>query len=188
MWAGMSAVMMTPVVWPWLRALHRALPSGASRATIPAFSLGYGGAWLAFSGVMAAAQVALATTGARTPLSVSAPALAGLALLTAGAFQFSRLKHACLDHCRSPMGYFVSRWRSGLRGALEMGLRHGLFCLGCCWAIMALALVVGAMDLRMMGVMIAVMFLETATPVGPALSRPVGGVLVLWGASLLVFG
>ena len=186
MWAGMTAVMMGPVVWPWLRALRRSLPRGASPASVPVFAAGYAVAWLAFSAVMAAAQTGVAAAGATVPLAGSVPALAGLALVVAGGFQFSRLKHACLDHCRSPWGYFVSRWRPGLRGALGMGVQHGFFCLGCCWALMTLALFVGAMDARMMLVMTAVMVVETATPLGPALSRPLGGVLVLWGLGLLV--
>lgn len=186
MWSGMTAVMMTPVVWPWLRTLRRVLPPGAARGTVPAFAAGYGIAWLGFSAAMAALQLGLSRAGASVPLSASFPSLAGVALVTAGAFQFSRLKHACLDHCRSPMGFFLSGWRGGMVGALRMGGRHGVFCLGCCWALMALALFVGAMDWRMMAVMTAVMVAETATPMGAALSRPVGGVLVLCGLGLLL--
>lgn len=188
MWSGMTAVMMTPVVWPWLAALRRVLPAGAPRGTVPAFAVGYGAAWLSFSAVMAALQLGLASAGAQVPLSASFPSVAGAALVAAGAFQFSRLKDACLDHCRSPMGFFLSGWRGGVVGALRMGGRHGLFCLGCCWALMALALFVGAMDWRMMMVMTGVMVVETATPLGPAVSRPLGGVLVLCGLGLLFLG
>ena len=188
MWSGMTAVMMTPVVWPWMRALRRVLPATSSRATVPAFAAGYGIAWLLFSAAMAAAQVGLSKVGATVPVSLSFPSIAGAALVAAGAFQFSRLKHACLDHCRSPMGFFLSGWRGGLRGALRMGGRHGIFCLGCCWALMALALFVGAMDWRLMAIMTGVMVVETATPMGPAVSRPLGGVLVLCGLGLLLLG
>ena len=188
MWTVMTGAMMAPVVWPWLRALRRALPAGAPRATVPVFVLGYGLAWSGFSVAMASAQVVLAAAGATVPVSASVPSLVGLGLVTAGAFQFSRLKHACLDHCRSPLAYFATRWRPGLRGALRMGVHHGVFCLGCCWALMALALIVGAMDVRLMIVMTAVMILETATPMGAALSRPLGGVLVICGVVFLVLG
>lgn len=187
MWAGMTAVMMAPVVWPWLRALARFQPEGAAVGTVPAFALGYSVAWGVFSAVMAAAQHTLLGLGMAAPLRTSAPTLAGAALLVTGAFQLTRLKDACLSHCRSPFGYFAAHWRAGASGALEMGFRHGLFCLGCCWAIMALALVVGMMDPRMMALLMAVMLIETLAPHGARLSRPVGIGLVLWGAGLLLF-
>ncbi|MDZ7781150.1 MAG: DUF2182 domain-containing protein [Gemmatimonadota bacterium] len=186
MWAGMTAVMMTPVVWPWLRALSRIQPERAGVGTVPAFATGYAVAWGVFSTVMAALQQSLLDVGWAAPLRVSAPTLAGMALLAAGGFQFTRLKEACLSHCRSPFGYFAANWRPGVSGALAMGLRHGLFCLGCCWAIMALALVLGMMDLRMMALLMAVMLLETLGPWGTRLSRPLGVGLVLWGAALVL--
>ena len=188
MWSGMTAVMMTPVVWPWLKALRRVMPEGASVWTVPAFAVGYGAAWVLFSTVMAASQLVLARAGAAVPLSAAFPSVAGAGLVAAGAFQFSALKNACLDHCRSPMGFFLSRWRGGGVGALRMGGRHGIFCLGCCWALMALALFVGAMDWRLMAVMTGVMLVETATPLGVALSRPLGGFLVVCGLGLLLLG
>ncbi len=186
MWSGMTAVMMVPVVWPWLRALRRMLPVGAARGTLPLFGAGYAMAWLAFSALMAAVQLSMISVGSGMPVSASPTSLSGMALVAAGLFQFSKLKQACLDHCRSPMGFFLSGWRAGLGGALRMGVRHGMFCLGCCWALMALALFVGAMDWRLMALMTGFMVLETATPLGPAVSRPVGGVLVLSGLGLLV--
>jgi predicted metal-binding membrane protein len=117
---------------------------------------------------------------------VSAPHLAGSALMVAGVFQFTRLKDACLSHCRSPFGYFATHWRPGVVGALSMGVRHGIFCLGCCWAIMALALVVGMMDGRMMVVLMGLMLLETLGPTGARLSRPIGvGLMIVAGALFL---
>lgn len=183
MWLGMTAVMMAPVVWPWLRALSR---HGARAGAVPAFTLGYGAAWLGFSIAMTLLHILLTRVDAPPPLTASAPLLAGSALLVTGAFQFTRLKEACLSHCRSPFGYFAAHWRSGLGGALSMGLRHGIFCLGCCWAVMALALVVGMMDVRMMAALMAVMLLETSSPAGARLTRPVGAVLILWGAGLIL--
>lgn len=184
MWAGMTAVMMAPIVWPWLRALARFQPEGAGAGTVPAFALGYSVAWGVFSAVMAAVQQTLLGLGMAAPLRASAPTLAGVALLVTGAFQFTRLKDVCLSHCRSPFGYFAVHWRAGASGALGMGFRHGLFCLGCCWAIMALALVVGMMDLRMMALLMAVMLVETLGPWGTRLSRLLGVGFVLWGAAL----
>ncbi|MEX2466495.1 MAG: DUF2182 domain-containing protein [Gemmatimonadota bacterium] len=186
MWAGMTAVMMAPVVWPWLRALARSRSPGSNSLTLPAFTLGYGVAWIGFSAVMALAQLLLQGLGTPSPLISNAPALAGGALLVAGAFQFSKLKDACLSHCRSPFGYFATYWRPGVGGAFSMGARHGVFCLGCCWAIMALALAVGMLDARMMGVLMAAMVLETVGPFGRRPSRPIGVALLLWGVVLLL--
>jgi predicted metal-binding membrane protein len=187
MWSGMTAIMMTPVVWPWLRALRRlGVTPTPHPLTVPAFAVGYAVAWVAFSTGLAALQVSLAAFGRMTPLLAHEPALAGGALLFAGAYQLSRLKRACLTHCRSPFGYFASRWRPGVRGALSMGVRHGAYCLGCCGALMALTLVVGMMDVRMMGIMMAVMIVETSTRLGAAVSRPLGAGLLIWGLGLLV--
>jgi len=186
MWSAMTAVMMTPVAWPWLRALQRSGPDQAAGHTVPMFALGYSAAWAGFSAVMSGGQLLLMRSGITTPITASAPALAGAALMLAGAFQFTDLKNACLAHCRSPFGYFAAHWRPGARGAVSMGARHGIFCLGCCWAIMALALVVGMMDLRMMAVLMGVMVLETLTPSGAWLSRPIGVVLLLWGLALFL--
>lgn len=183
MWLGMTAIMMLPVVWPWLRAFSR---HGNQPAAVSVFAAGYGAAWVTFSTAMALLQIMLTRLDAPPPLTASAPTLAGSALLVTGAFQFTRLKEACLSHCRSPFGDFVAHWRSGLGGALSMGVRHGLFCLGCCWAVMALALVVGMMDVRMMAALMAVMLLETSSPVGARLTRPLGAVLILLGAGMIL--
>jgi predicted metal-binding membrane protein len=183
MWLGMTAVMMTPVVWPWLRALSK---HEGQRASVPVFAVGYGSAWVGFSTVMTLLHIMLTRLDVPPPLTATAPTLAGGALLVTGAFQFTKLKEACLSHCRSPFGYFAAHWQSGLGGALSMGLRHGIFCLGCCWAVMALALVVGMMDVRMMAALMAVMLLETSSPFGARLTRPVGAVLILWGAGLIL--
>lgn len=182
MWGGMAAVMMAPIVWPWLSALRKMAPI----AQVCAFAAGYAVAWGGFSVLMAAVQVGLASAGVGSPLATQAPVAAGGALILTGGFQFTRLKEACLAHCRSPFGYFASHWRPGVRGAVAMGAHHGLHCLGCCWALMALGLVVGMMDVRMMAVLMALMVVETSTPIGARLVRPIGAALMLAGGYLLV--
>jgi len=182
MWGGMTAVMMAPIVWPWLRALR----GMGARLPVAAFAVGYAVAWGGFSAGMAGLQVGLGSAGVGTPLLTHAPAAAGGALLLTGAFQFTRLKEACLSHCRSPFGYFASHWAPGVRGAVRMGVHHGLHCLGCCWAVMALALVVGMMDLRMMALLMGVMLVETLSPFGARMVRPIGAVMVLLGGYLLI--
>lgn len=202
MWLVMTALMMAPVILPWLRAVDRlaraAVPArtgtGADRVAPPRsapltavpFAVGYASAWAVFSVAAAGAQAGLGAMGAPGPLLETAPTLAGSALILAGGFQLTALKDACLDHCRSPHGWLLSHWRPGVRGAVAMGLRHGLFCLGCCWALMALALVVGAMSLPGMGVLMAVMLLEILAPFGRRLARVAGIALVVGGLGLLL--
>ena len=102
-------------------------------------------------------------------------------LAGAGLFQFSRLKYRCLDKCRTPLGFIAEHWRGRAprRKALRLGLDHGAFCVGCCWALMLLMFVVGTGSLGWMLVLGAVMALEKNMPWGGRLSRPLGGVLLV---------
>jgi len=106
-------------------------------------------------------------------------------LLLAGFYQFSRLKDLCLTPCRSPMMFFLARWRDGPGGALYLGLRHGMHCVGCCWALMALMLLAGAMNIGWMAALTAVMLIEKTFSAGRAIGRAVGLVLVLCGSTLV---
>lgn len=182
MWLAMTAVMMAPVVLPWLRALGRV----QGPTVLLAFVGGYAVAWTAFSVAAALTQIGLARLGAHAPLTATAPGVAGIALVLVGGFQLTALKDSCLSHCRSPFGYFASHWRPGMRGAWAMGLHHGAFCLGCCWGLMALALVVGSMNLGAMALLMALMLLETLAPFGHRLARPLGLALATWGLLLLL--
>lgn len=181
MWLVMTFVMMAPVVFPWLRAVARVADPGTP-AALP-FGLGYALAWAGFSLAAAVLQTRLV---APDPLLEGSPALAGSSLLLAGAFQFTALKDACLSHCRSPFGWLLAHWRPGPVGVFSVGLRHGLFCLGCCWALMALALVVGMMNLTAMALLMAVMVMETVAPFGRRVVRPAGAALVLAGLWVLL--
>ena len=210
MWLGMTAVMMGPVVFPWLRALHRVAggefradgsrPAGRgnreptgdrsrhsrrSAAALFPFAGGYMVAWAAFSALAAALHVTLAAMSLPVPFAMDAPALSAAALGMAGTFQLTRLKAACLSHCRSPAGFMLTRWRPGAAAAARLGLEHGLHCVGCCWALMALALVVGMIDLVWMGLLMAVMVAETTLPFGARLTRPLGVALLVLGAACL---
>ena len=106
--------------------------------------------------------------------------------LVAGIYQFAPLKRACLTHCRTPFGYFLTRWIDGPIGALRMGLQHGLFCVGCCWALMATAFAVGAMNLWWMTALGTVALLEQTTPQGELLRRALGAAFLV--AGLCQFG
>ncbi len=180
MWFGMMAAMMAPTVWPWVLAFHRFTGTSSSTklAATTRFAGGYLSAWLAYSLAAAAAQLALEQGG-----MLNQSATGAVILLTAGLYQFAALKTACLTHCRSPLSYFLTRWRSGPAGGFQMGIHHGLFCVGCCWALMATTLAVGVMDVLWMAALAAIALVEQVTPFGRAVRKPLGGALVaaaLW--------
>lgn len=181
MWCLMWVAMMAPTALPLLRTYrHMAAGSGGRipRAGFHALLAGYLVVWALFSAGAGAAQHLLAAAGAVTDTGVSAaPWLTTGLLAAAGLYQFSALKHACLSRCRSPMAFFLSSWRPGARGALAMGLRHGADCVGCCWALMALAFVGGTMNLAWMGVAMVLMIVEKL-PIGRRLTVPLGAVLI----------
>jgi predicted metal-binding membrane protein len=184
MWFGMMAAMMAPTAWPWVRAFHRfsgkeqAAEFGASAR----FASGYLLAWFAYAIAAALLQRALQTS-ALMPSSgdVVVPRAGAVIFLIAGLYQFAPLKRACLRHCRTPLGYFLTRWRNGSAGAFRMGLDHGVFCVGCCWALMATAFAVGVMNAWWMAALGAVALAEQIAPRGHALRRAVGGVFLLSG-------
>ncbi len=181
MWSLMSAAMMAPTAVPVLRAYRHIVEGSAGRiprADFFAFVAGYAAVWGLFSVLAGGAQHALASAGLVTDAGISAaPWLTAGLLALAGAYQFSGLKHACLSRCRSPMAFFLSHWREGFRGALAMGLRHGAICVGCCWALMALAFVGGSMNLAWMGGAMVLMMVEKL-PLGRRLTAPLGVVLL----------
>jgi predicted metal-binding membrane protein len=176
-WFGMMAAMMAPTACPWVRAFHRF--SGRERAAAVGdtlrFSLGYLAAWLGYSIAAAVAQTTLHTAGLMQPARDFAIAPIGAAvLLLAGLYQFAPLKRACLTHCRSPFGYFLTRWRGGPIGAVRMGLHHGLFCVACCWAVMATAFAVGVMNVWWMVVLGGLALAEQIAPWGQMPRRLIG--------------
>ena len=108
--------------------------------------------------------------------------------MAVGVFQLTPVKAACLSKCRSPMGYFLTRWHDGPMGALRMGMGHGRFCLGCCWALMVAAFVLGVMNLAWMAVLTVVMCAEKLVPAGATLGRGAGWAALMIGAWLLATG
>jgi predicted metal-binding membrane protein len=191
MWLGMSVAMMLPAATPAIRAFAglAAIRSDKERRSGPlgAFVGGYLAVWAVFGLLAASAQWLLASLAQRaTALHAggSTP-LAGVLLVVAGLYQFSALKTSCLKKCRSPLAYFLAHWRAGARGAFELGQRHGLHCLGCCWALMALMLIGGAMSLSWAALLTALLLAEKIAPAGPLIGRTVGLGLVGWGGALL---
>jgi len=192
MWLSMSVAMMLPAAAPALRA-YAGLAAGGSAGEgragpLGAFAGGYLAVWAGFSLVAMMAQWALASLAQRTPGLPGAgggPLLAGGLLVAAGLYQFSALKAQCLAKCRSPVAFFLAHWRAGVRGAIALGWRHGVHCLGCCWALMALMLIGGAMNLGWTALLTALLLAEKIAPAGPFISRIVGLGLIGWGGALL---
>jgi predicted metal-binding membrane protein len=114
--------------------------------------------------------------------------LGGSLLLAAGVFQWSPLKYACLNHCRSPMGFVMTSWREGAAGAIRMGLEHGAYCLGCCWMLMALLFVLGIMDLVWIAALAAFVLAEKVVPKAEWFSRASGLALTALGVLTILNG
>ena len=175
LWFSMMAVMMAPAVWPWIRAFHRFAAGESSLGATVQFTAGYLVAWLGYSLGAAALQAGIAgSVAARWRVALFA---------IAGFYQFAPLKRACLTHCRSPLTYFLTRWRSGRNAAMQMGLHHGLFCVGCCWALMLTMLAVGVTSLLWMAALGSGAAIEQIWRHGHRLRAPIGVALVavaLW--------
>jgi predicted metal-binding membrane protein len=189
MWTVMMAAMMLPSAVPMIlcfAALNRRRSEGARTFL---FLAAYLTVWTAFSGTAAMAQWALQSMGWLSPMIVSmSSVLSAALLLIAGVFQFSGLKRACLHACRSPLGFLMSDWREGLLGAWRMGIRHGLYCLGCCWSLMALLFVGGVMNLLWVAALAGLVAIEKLAPKGEAVARVLGGVMISMGAMRSVWG
>ena len=189
MWMLMMVVMMLPAGLPWLTgfaALARDRESGAVRGGwVALFGCGYFAVWLAFSVVGASLQIGLRSWGLLGASAALLAPLAGLVLVGTGLYQVTPAKAACLEHCRTPMSYFLSRWRNGPGGAFRMGLSHGAFCVGCCWALMLTGFALGVMNLAWMAVLTVVIAVETLAPRGERIGRLAGAALVVWGLVLL---
>jgi predicted metal-binding membrane protein len=191
MWTVMMAAMMLPSAAPMILMFANINRRRAGRAAIALpisyFVLAYLLIWTGFSLAAAAIQWGLSSAALLTAMSmelVSRPAAAGL-LVIAGVFQWTPLKHACLQHCHTPFTFLMRYWRDGRRGAFEMGLRHGLYCLACCWAVMALLFVTGVMNLVWV---LALSILVLIEKLVPRLARPAGVAMVVAGVLVLATG
>ena len=151
------------------------------------FACGYVLVWTGFGLAATALQFGLDRAGALSEtMATSSAALAGIVLIVAGAYQWTPLKQACLRHCRSPLAFLLGRWRKGAWGAVTNGMRHGLFCLGCCWMLMVLLFVGGLMNLLWIAALALLVLIEKTLPWGGRTSRARGAALVVWGAVMLV--
>jgi predicted metal-binding membrane protein len=190
MWVVMMAGMMIPSVAPMVLA-HAAISRQRKARGLPfvassLFLAGYLVAWSAFSAVAACAQWLLFRSGLLDGRTLAiGPWAGGAVLVAAGLFQLTPAKHACLSHCRVPLGYFATEWREGRWGGLVMGLRHGVSCIGCCWLLMAVLFAVGIMNILWGAVITAFVVAEKILPWRRAVVWS-GSAVCLIGAVVLV--
>ena len=188
MWSVMMAAMMLPSASPAILLYGRiAARHGSSVGPSSHFLGGYLVAWSGFSLVAAAAQLAASHAALIDPMSLRTSDTVSAALwIAAGLYQLTPLKRACLAQCRSPAAFFARHWRAGPAAALRLGLGHGLFCIGCCGALMALLFVGGAMNLGWAAALAALVAFEKITPRGDRIGRLLGVAMIGWGAFVLL--
>jgi predicted metal-binding membrane protein len=191
MWAVMMFAMMTPSAAPMVLTYSKiSRQRQAQRKPVlgtVVFFLGYALVWTTFSAAATLAQGALHAATLLSPMmETTSPVLGGIILIAAGVFQFTPLKYACLSHCRTPLGFFMAEWREGKLGALVMGVRHGIFCVGCCWLIMALLFVAGVMNLFWIAVIAAYVLVEKLLPGGHKVSWAIGTLMSGWGVWMIM--
>ena len=190
MWTVMMVAMMLPSATPMLLlyvAVVRRNDEGTAARNVYALAAGYLLVWTCFSVAAALGQRVLTGLSLVSPMmSLTSPTLGAIALLIIAAYQFTPVKRDCLDACRSPLTLITQYWQPGIRGAFRMGLRHGLFCFGCCWALMLLLFVGGIMNVWVIGGLTLFVLIEKVTPIGRAASYVGGAVLAAIGLWLLV--
>ena len=186
MWIVMMAGMMLPSAAPML-LLYAGAARGRVRGAhatfhVYAMAAGYVLVWVAFSVIATVLQRLLSSLLVLSPMmEVTSPLVSGGLLVLAGVYQLTPLKRTCLASCSSPVDFLMRRWRDGTAGAFRLGVEHGLFCVGCCWALMLLLFAGGVMNLTVIAALTAFVLIEKLTPIGP---RSVW----LTGAALIVFG
>lgn len=191
MWAVMMVGMMLPSAAPTLLLYAAVVRKSGLGVSVPqrvyAFAAGYLAIWTLFSLLATLAQRLLSEALVLSPMMVlQNRAWAGVLLVLAGVYQFTALKRACLATCRSPVGFITRHWKPGGRGAFRMGLEHGFYCLGCCWALMLLLFVGGVMNLWVIGAITLFILLEKLAPLGVQGGRLSGALLVIAGLWVLL--
>ncbi|WP_027169562.1 DUF2182 domain-containing protein [Mesorhizobium sp. WSM3224] len=191
-WTIMMIAMMFPTAAPMILTFHQVQAGkqgrGETFVSTWVFVAGYMLVWggmgvLAFAGA-AGAELLDRHVGMST---ATAARIGGALLVVAGAYQLSPLKDLCLAKCRTPIGFILTSWRDGRRGAVRMGLEHGLFCLGCCWLLFLALFPLGIMNVAAMAVVTLLIFAEKTLSSGEGIAKVSGVALLLYGAAVLVF-
>jgi predicted metal-binding membrane protein len=191
MWAVMMVGMMLPSAAPAI-LLYATVMRNSAQAEAPvaktyAFAAGYLLAWIGFSLAATLLQWGLAEAAVLSPMMVStSPSLGAVLLTLAGVYQLTPLKQACLTRCRAPAAFIAQHFRPGIAGALRLGAHHGLYCVGCCWALMLLLFAGGVMSLLWIAAITIFVLLEKLVPYGAQGGRLSGALLVLAGVGVLL--
>ena len=187
MWAVMMVAMMLPSAAPMIETYATMVRDRASApwSQVARFTAGYLIVWTLFSALATIGQVLLQRVGIVTNAMTTVPLISAGLLILAGLYQVTPLKNLCLTGCRSPVGFFMTEWRNGASGALRMGLRHGVMCLGCCWMLMLLLFVFGVMNLIWIAALSIFVLLEKLLPHGRLIARGSGVAMIAAGVKLL---
>ena len=189
MWLVMMIAMMLPSVAPMILIFARMdRQRGGTRVPGAAAILvvGYLMVWAGFSGLASIAQWQLHNAALVSSMMVSTSStLGGILLLSAGVFQFTPLKRGCLMRCRSPLSFLMSEWRDGRWGTLVMGMKHGVYCAGCCAVLMTLLFVAGVMNLLWVATIAAFILVEKVAPRGKTIGHVAGAGLIVAGIALM---
>ncbi|MCK7615726.1 DUF2182 domain-containing protein [Roseibium sediminicola] len=193
MWIIMMIGMMVPSTTGMVLAFSginkKRRDAGLPFVSTLIFVSGYLALWAAFGIACSLLQFLLQQTGLMQPMSaLNDNKLVAFIYLAAGLFQFSAFKQMCLNHCRSPMAYIMNHWKEGQVGAFTMGWAHGLYCVGCCWLLMALMFAVGTMNIHVMAALTLYFLIEKAAPRADLLARAVGAGLIIYAIWLLIGG
>ena len=190
MWAAMVFAMMLPSAAPMIMTYAEIGDTAArkgERIVSPfVIAAGYSAVWLGFALIASGAQLVLMRAALLDSATASTSALfSGAIFVGAGFYQFSALKHACLTKCRQPFPFFFAHWQTTPRGVFRLGLNQGLYCLGCCWAMMLVMFAVGTMNAVWMAALAVVMTLEKMTS-GHRLTYGLGAALVAIGIAFVL--
>lgn len=188
MWGAMTLAMMLPSAAPMILTYAEIAETAArksERIVSPlVIAAGYASVWLVFSLLATAMQIVLARAALLDTGITSANGIfAGAIFIGAGVYQFSALKHACLTHCQNPFPFFFTNWATTRGGVFRLGIKQGLYCLGCCWAMMLVMFAVGVMNVVWMAGLAAVMTIEKLQS-GRRFAHGVGGVLIAVGTGI----
>lgn len=190
-WTIMMAAMMLPAAAPMIMIFASAQARRGQAALVPTwiFTAGYLLVWLA-AGVIVYVIVEVVTETASHLGAIErgawAPLALGIILIMAGVYQFTPIKRVCLRHCRSPFAFVAMHWRDGRLGAVQMGVLHGIFCLGCCWALFAGLVAAGTMSLAWMLALTLLVFAEKVLPQAQLISYTIGVALIILGLAVFV--
>jgi predicted metal-binding membrane protein len=188
-WTVMMAAMMLPAAAPMILTFAQAQARRNRAVVVPTwvFVAGYLLVWLV-AGLVVYPLIQIGQDMTAHPATMSpaewAPLALGSVVIVAGLYQFTPLKRLCLRHCRSPLAFVALHWREGKVGALRMGVRHGLYCLGCCWALFGILVAAGVMNLAWMLLLTLLIFAEKALPLGQRFSSGLGLALITVGLAV----